>query len=173
MQTYMSFSVSNETSYFDEKAGKQVNRDYFNLRFIDSFGLMASSLSQLVVDLKRSGLDKFKNVSQEFGSETELMTSIYPYSFMDGYDKFDVDPLTLTKSDSRNDLTGEDIHDSDDDFYREICKRFNIEKLGEYHDLYLKSDVLLLCDVFESFRETCHQYYKLDPAHYYSAPGLA
>ena len=86
---------------------------------------------------------------------------------MDGYDKFDVDPLTLTKSDFRNDLTVEDINDCDYDFYKEICSRFNIKTLGEYHDLYLKSDVLLLSDVFESFRETCHQYYKLDPAHYY------
>ena len=132
---------------------------------------MASSLSQLVVDLKQSGLDKFKNVTQEFGSDTELMTrkGIYPYSFMDGYDKFDVHPFTLTKSDFRNDLTGEDIND----FYRKIREKFNIKTLGEYHDLYLKSDVLLLSDVFESFRETCFQNYKLDPAHYYSVPGLA
>ena len=158
-QTYESFSVSNKTSYFDRKAGKQVNRVWSNFRFIDSFEFMASSLSQLVVDLKQSGLDKFKNVSQEFGSDTELMTrkGIYPYSFMDGYDKFDDDPFTLTKSDFRNDLTGEDIDDCDYDFYRKICDKFNIKTLEEYHDLYLKSDVLLLSDVFESFRETCFQ----------------
>ena len=54
-----------------------------------------------------------------------------------------------------------------------MCKKFDIKTLGEYHDLYLKSDVLLLSDVFENFRETCYQYYKLDPAHYYSAPGLS
>ena len=130
MQTYMSFSVSNKTSYFDKKAGKQVNRDWFNLRFIDSFGFMASSLSQLVVDLKQSGFDKFKNVSQEFGPDAEIITrkGIYPYSFMDGYDKFDVDPLTLTKSDFKNDLTGEDINDCDYDFYRQICEKFNIKR---------------------------------------------
>ena len=62
---------------------------------------------------------------------------------MDGYDKFDVDPLTLTKSDFRNDLTGEDISDCDYEFYKEICKKFDLKTLGEYHDLYLKSDVLL------------------------------
>ena len=178
MQTYMSFSVGNKTSYFDKKAGKEVEREYMNLRFIDSFGFMASSLSQLVVDLKQGGLDKFKNVSEEFGYDTELtelMTrkGIYPYSFMDGYDKFDIDPLTLTKSNFRSDLTGEDISDKDFEFYKEICNKFNIKTLGEYHDLYLKSDVLLLSDVFENFRETCFQYYKLDPAHYYSAPGLS
>ena len=45
--------------------------------------------------------------------------------------------------------------------------------MGEYHDLYLKNDVLLLADVFESFRKTCLQYYKLDPCHYFTSPGLS
>ena len=84
---------------------------------------------------------------------------------MDGYDKFDIDPFTLTKSDSRNDSTGEDFSDCDNEFYKKICTKFDMKTLGEYHDLYLKSDVLLLSDVFESFRETCYQYYKLDHAH--------
>ena len=92
---------------------------------------------------------------------------------MDSFDKFDIDPLTLTKSDFRNDLTGEDISDGDYEFYKAICEKFAMKTLGEYHDLYLKSDVLLFADVFENFRETCFQYYKLDPAHYYSAPGLS
>ena len=158
-----------------KKSGKHVEKDFMNLRFIDSFGFMSSSLSQLVIDLKHNGLDKFKNVSQEFGVHTELMTrkGIYPYSFMDSFEKFDVDPLSLTKYDFRNDLTGEDINDCDYEFFKEICVKFNIKSLGEYHDLYLKSDVLLLADVFENFRETCFQYYKLDPAHFYSSPGQA
>ena len=72
---------------------------YRNTYWIDSFGFMASSPSQMLVDLKQGGLDEFKNVSQEFGSDeelTELMTrkGIYPYSFMDSYDKFDIDPLS-------------------------------------------------------------------------------
>ena len=45
--------------------------------------------------------------------------------------------------------------------------------LGCYHDTYLKTDVLLLADVFETFREMCLEHYKLDPAHFYSVPGLA
>ena len=178
MQTYMSFSVGNKTSYFDEKSGKQVEREFMNLRFIDSFGFMASSLSQQVTDLKAGGIDKFKNVSNEFGSDvkvTELMTrkGIYPYSFMDSFDKFDIDPLSLTKSDFRNDLTRENISDGDYEFYESICEKFDIKTLGEYHDIYLESDVLLLADVFENLRETCFQYHKLDPAHYHSAPGLS
>ena len=45
--------------------------------------------------------------------------------------------------------------------------------MGEYHDLYLKTDVLLLCDVFENFIKTCLEYYCLDPSHYFSSPGLS
>ena len=45
--------------------------------------------------------------------------------------------------------------------------------MGEYHDLYLVSDVLLLTDVFENFRKTCMQYYKLDPCHYFTHLGLS
>ena len=50
---------------------------------------------------------------------------------------------------------------------------FEIKKLGEYHDLYLKTDVLLLRDVFEKFIKTCLEYYCLDPSHYFSNPGLS
>ena len=45
--------------------------------------------------------------------------------------------------------------------------------MGEYHDLYLGNDVLLLTDAFKNFRKTCMQYYKLDPCHYFTSPGLS
>ena len=56
---------------------------------------------------------------------------------------------------------------------QKTCKDFEIENLGEYHHLYVQSDTLLLADVFENFRNMCLEIYKLDPAKFLSAPGLA
>ena len=58
-----------------------------------------------------------------------------------------------------------------------VCERiwdkFKVKNMGDYHDYYLKKDVLLLTDVFEKFFDTCLKYYELDPCHYFSAPGLS
>ena len=50
---------------------------------------------------------------------------------------------------------------------------FSCKNLGDYHDLYVKTDVALLADVFENFRKICLTQYGLDPAHYYTSPGLS
>ena len=67
----------------------------------------------------------------------------------------------------------EDITDTDYVLAKRVFKDFEIKNLGEYHDLYVQSDTLLLADVFENFRNTCLKMYQLDPAKFFSAPGLA
>ena len=64
---------------------------------------------------------------------------------------------------------------SDEDYSRaiKVWNVFDIKNLGKYHDLYLKTDVLLLCDVFQKFIDVCLGYYDLGPCHYFSSPGLA
>lgn len=54
-----------------------------------------------------------------------------------------------------------------------MFREFQYQSLGNYHDLYLRSDVSLLADVFEKFRDICLNYYNLDPAHFYTSPGLS
>ena len=65
------------------------------------------------------------------------------------------------------------VSDEDYEQAQKIWKEFEIQNLGDYHDLYLKSDVLLLADVFEEFRNICLENYSLDPAWYYTSPGLS
>ena len=70
-------------------------------------------------------------------------------------------------------LSDEGISDDDYQHAINVWNTFKCKTIRDYHDLYLKSDVLLLADVFENFRATCLKHYNLDPAHYYTSPGLA
>ena len=92
-----------------------------------------------------------------------LRKDVYPYEYMDTWEKFDETSLPDEKS-FYSSLTMENISDID---YRLL---FN---LGEYHYLYVQSDTLLFADVFENFRKTCIKVYGLDPANFLSLPGLA
>ena len=68
------------------------------------------------------------------------------------------------------------MEDIDDINYRRgnnVFKGFKLDNLGDYHDLYVQSDTLLLADVFENLRDMCIKEYELDPAHFLSLPGLA
>ena len=91
---------------------------------------------------------------------------------MDGPDRFDEEALPPVEA-FFNRLTDQPIGREEYYHAEKAWKEFDIKNTGEYHDLYLKMDVLLLADVFEKFRNVCTSYYKLDPAHYYTSPGLA
>ena len=143
-----------------------------HLTFIDSFQFMSSSLDKLVSNLPK---EAFKYTSEEFtGKDLSLMSQkgVYPYDHMDSFEKFDQTELP-TKDQFYSILNDQHITNDEYDHARKVWKTFNIKTMGEYHDLYLKSDVLLLADVFENFRKTCLQYYKLDPCHYFTSPGLS
>ena len=69
-------------------------------------------------------------------------------------------------------MNHEHITDEEHNHAQTVWNTFELKTMGEYHDLYLQSDVLLLADVFENFRKTCLEYYRLDPCHYFTSPGL-
>ena len=92
--------------------------------------------------------------------------------YMDHWEKFNKTSL-LEKEDFCSHLNIKDITDADYAHAKRVCKDFEIKKLGEYHDLYVRSDILLLADVFENFGNMCLKIYELDPAKFPSAPGLA
>ena len=143
-----------------------------HLTFIDSFQFMSSSLNKLVSNLPK---DDLINTSKVFkGKRLNLMSQkgVYPYDFMDSFEKFNQTELP-TKDQFYSILNDQHITDDEYDHAKKVWKTFKIKTMGEYNDLYLGRDVLLLTDVFENFRKTCMQYYKLDPCHYFTSPGLS
>ena len=101
-----------------------------------------------------------------------LRKGVYPYEYMDNWEGFDETSLPNKESFYSN-LNMENIDDIDYRHGNNVFKRFKLKNLGEYHDLYVQSDTLLLADVFENFKNTCLDVYELDPAHFLSLPGLA
>ena len=101
-----------------------------------------------------------------------LRKGVYPYEYIDSWQRFDEISLPDKESVYSN-LNIEDITDVDYRHGKTVFKYLINKNLGDYHDLYVQSDTLLLADIFENFRNMCIRIYELDPAHFLSAPGLA
>ena len=151
---------------------KYVSFSMGSMDFIDSFQFLPTSLEKLVSNLKEAD---FKHLSKTFPSDKLpllLRKGVYPYDYVDS-------PLKLAETQLppshafQNTLTGESVSEKDYDHAQKVWQTFDIQSLGGYHDLYVLSDVLQLADVFENFRHICLSYYELDPAHFYTSPGLA
>ena len=144
----------------------------YNLVFIDSLQFMNQSLANLVKNLPE---DSFKYTNEVFKDEKfRLMKQkgVYPYDYMSNFDKFNETQLP-TKDEFYSQMNNTHITDEEYSHAQNVWNTFNLKTMGEYHDLYLKSDVLLLADVFENFRKTCLEYYRLDPCHYFTSLGLS
>ena len=101
-----------------------------------------------------------------------LRKGVYPYEYMDNWERFNETSLP-SKELFYSNLNMEDIDDIDYRHGNNVFNKFKLNNLGDYHDLYVQSDTLLLADVFENFRDMCLKEYELDPAHFLSLPGLA
>ena len=96
---------------------------------------------------------------------------VFRYEYMTGIDKFDETVLPPIDA-FYSKLYDESITESEYDHAKNVWELFNMKNMRDFHDLYLKTDVLLLADVFEAFRVVALTYYKLDPLHYLTSPGL-
>ena len=101
-----------------------------------------------------------------------LRKGFYPYEYMDNWERFNETSLPSKESFYSN-LNMEAIDDIDYRHGNNVFNKFKLNNFGDYHDLYVQSDTLLLADVFENFRDMCLKEYELDPAHFLSLPGLA
>ncbi|MES9903031.1 MAG: hypothetical protein ABW168_10145 [Sedimenticola sp.] len=131
----------------------------------------------MVENLKANGgLGNFKHFASEFQDEDVaqllLRKNVYPYTYMNDESRFEETRLPAKEA-FYSEVKKSHISDAD---YEHACTVFNtlaISTIGEYSDVYLKTDVLLLCDIFENSRQVCHRDYTLDPCNFYSAPGLS
>ena len=196
MEKYIIFSTPIKKKCYD---GKTIT---FKVRFTDSFRFMLISLSELVNNmsgnfnsvecksctennrceeckkLTEGLIKKFPSVYQFCKSNLNkfvllLRKGVYPYEDMDNWRKFDETILLPPKEAFHSNLNLENISDEDYAHVQKVWEVFEIKNRGEYHDLYVQSDTLLLADVFENFRNMCLEIYELDPTYFVSVPGLA
>ena len=170
-EKYISFSKKIKVGEYKDKYTGMILPINFEIRFIDSFKFLQTSLANLVSNLQP---DDFHNTKKIFKKDVKLLTrkGVYPYDYVSSLEKLSETQLP-PKEEFYSKLNDEDISDDDYQHAINVWNTFECKTIRDYHDLYLKSDVLLLADVFENFRKTCLKHYNLDPAHYYTSPGLA
>ena len=178
LKGYDSHLIIKEVSKFDVKVNvipsglEKYMAFTINRKFIDSMQFMNSSLDSLVKNL----LDEdFKYLSGEFSGEFLRLVkqkAVYPYEYMNSFKKFSEDKLP-DKCKFFSSLKDKCINGKDYSRLINVWNVFKMNAMFDYHELYLKTDVLLLADVFEKFINTCLEYYGLEPCHYFSSPGLS
>ncbi|XP_046811985.1 uncharacterized protein LOC111688865, partial [Lucilia cuprina] len=149
------------------------NGGNIEIRFLDSCRFMPSSLDNLVKNLTKQEL---KNVKEFHPDETKfdllIRKGVFPYNYLNSIAKLQETCLPNI-DDFYNKLTETVCSLEDYAHAQEVWSKFNCKTIEDYLMIYLKSDVLLLADVFENFRIVCKSIYNLDPCHYYTAPGLS
>ena len=170
-ERYISFTKSIEVGHYTSKEGENKPLHH-KIRFIDSFKFMAESLDSLVNNLPE---DAFNNLKRYYtGDKLSLVMrkGVYPYEYMDSLERLKETQLPPREA-FYSRLNDEGISDEDYAHAQKVWRVFKMEHFKDYHNSYNETDVLLLADVFENLRDICIKNYKLDPAHYYTAPGLA
>ena len=142
------------------------------LKFLDSFQFLPCSLAALSKQMKS---EDFAITTRFFPDATErvlmLRKGAYPYDYMSSMERFA--ETSLPPQDAFfNQMNDQSLSDDDYAHAQHVWDVFDCRTLRDYHDLYLKSDVYLLADVFEKFRNDTQALYGLEAAHYYSMPGL-
>ena len=171
-EDYICFSIKVPVEKYIDKNREEKDK-LSEFRFIDSFKFMSSGSDSLTKNLVGSGkrLFGFEDYSElQYGLLTRK--GVYPYEYINSWDRFEETQLPSMNAFYSN-LNISSISEEDYQHAQRVWEEFGIRDLGDYYDLYLRTDVVLLANVFEAFRNTCLRHYSLDPAHFYTSPGLA
>ena len=181
-EKYISFSKNvlmetKTTIIIDNNGEEKVKEEklYLEMRFLDSIKFMKSSLEKLTNTL---GEDQFETLTSQMShlpdESLKLLKKrgVFPYEYMTDFSKLSATSLP-PKDAFNNQLKNEHISDENYAHAQNVWNTFGCKTMRDYHDLYLKTDVLLLTDIMTEFRRVCKKVYGLDALHYYTAPGLA
>ncbi|XP_023310398.1 uncharacterized protein LOC111691573 [Anoplophora glabripennis] len=170
-EKYISFTKHLYMCDYVGNDGK-TKKAYLKMRFIDSFRFLSTSLENLAANLNDS---QFEEIVKYFPDQERFnlirQKCVFPYSFLTDINKLNKSELP-TKDEFYDKLNETHITDNECERAQKTWNMVNCQSLGDYSDIYLKSDVLILCDVFENFRKLSLNKYKLDPCQYLSAPSL-
>ena len=171
-EKYISFSKNIRVGQYKDKKTGELKDKTFKIRFLDSFKFLPASLGTLVNNLPK---DAFNNLERYYTPEEARLIKrkgVYPYEYMNTEEKFKETKLPPKKA-FYSKLSGEGITEEDYKHALNVWNVFNMKTFKDYHELYNETDVLLMADVFENFRDLCLKIYGLDPEHYFTAPGLS
>ena len=182
-EKYISFSknilMEIETTIIIDKNGKEKEKEeklYLEMRFLDSVKFMRGSLDSLANTLGKDQFGTLTNQMLPQIPEESLnllkQKGVFPYEYMTDFSKLSATSLP-PKDAFYSQLNKSGISDEDYTHAQKVWRAFNCKTMKDYHDLYLKTDVLLLADIMTEFRRVCKEVYGLDALHYYTAPGLA
>ena len=168
------FVCVGEHEILDEKTKKPVvKKDFWQLRFIDTCGILKGRLEDLVKNLPE---DEFKILRKRFPEDDEfnlvLRKGVFPYEWFDDIGKLDVTKIPPIES-FYSSLTGKGIDAEDYSHAKKVRETFGLKTMREYHDFYCEIDTLQLADVFEYQRNRLMETHGLDVAHSYTLPGFS
>ena len=146
----------------------------WKLRFSDMSSFMLGSLASHVSNLRSVGVENFKITKMIPDSEKfEKVTrkGVFPYKWMTHVGCLGQTELP-SKKEFFSHLNLEEVSDKDLAHAKDVWETFEMSSMREYHDLYLKTDTLLLADVFENFRNMALEKFQVDPCHYVTAPSM-
>ncbi|XP_039278288.1 uncharacterized protein LOC120350099 [Nilaparvata lugens] len=185
-EKYINYSINSGYGYEFGEDNKP--RKNIKFSFVDTFRFMASSIEKLAKSLKKEDCKHINNfikngkvlndiIKREDNDEDQIFNilsgkGIFPYEFIDDFEKLEYNKI-LEQDKFYSCLNHESINTKDYLHYKMVWNKLKNKNLGNYSDLYNIQDVLLLADIFENFRDCCLNNYKLDPAHYLTAPSLA
>lgn len=176
-ENYISFTKYFHKSELVEEPEQRKfdNLQRFSFRFIDSFRFLSESLETLASNLTESDLKitrlNWNNINDE---QFKLIQrkGVYPYDHIKSEENL-LETTLPPIDDFYNILNESHISQEDYEFALSVWNAFKVKNIQQYTDIYLQTDVLLLADIFENFRQASMQSYGLDPAHYFTLPGFS